>query len=120
MGGLSKPVILNEDVVKMILLNLLNNSIESFTGLERVHKEIVLEMAIDSSELRIKLSDNGCGIEKDKLENIFNPFYSTKDTGTGLGLYLINTEIINNDGRITVESNLGQGTEFNIVLPIKG
>ena len=119
-GNYKGPVVLNEDVVKMILLNLLNNSIDSFAGVDRVQKKIHLEVQIKDTEVLLTIVDNGCGIAKDKLENIFNPFYSTKDSGTGLGLYIISTEIANNDGRINVNSQFGEGTEFNIVLPIKG
>lgn len=118
-GNDGRPIILNEDVLKMILLNLINNSIDSFAGVERIQKTIQLEIEIEEMEIHIKITDNGCGIEKDKLENIFNPFYSTKDSGTGLGLYVISTEIMNNEGRISVDSVFGEGTEFNIVLPIK-
>ncbi len=74
---------------------------------------------MEESHLNIKISDNGCGIEKEIIEDIFNPFYSTKEKGTGLGLYVISTEIFNNDGKISVESNPGDGTEFDIILPIK-
>lgn len=119
-GNITKPVMINEDVLRMVLLNLINNSIDSFEGVEREEKRIYLTMKIEEDYLNIKVADNGCGIEKEKLENIFDPFYSTKDNGTGLGLYIISTEISNNDGRISVESNLGEGTEFDIVLPIKG
>ena len=119
-GNHSKRVLINEDVLKMVLLNLINNSIDSFKGVEREEKKIHLTIKIEEDYLNIKVIDNGCGIEKEKLENIFNPFYSTKENGTGLGLYIISTEISNNDGRISVESNLGEGTEFDIVLPIKG
>lgn len=119
-GNYSNPVLINEDVLRMVLLNLINNSIDSFEGVQRGDKIIQLTMKIEEDYLNIKVIDNGCGIEKEKLENIFDPFYSTKETGTGLGLYIISTEISNNDGRISVESNLGEGTEFNIVLPIKG
>ncbi len=114
-----RPVVLNEDVLKMILLNLINNSIDSFIGIEREYKYISIKVDIKDSEINIHIADNGCGIEKDKLENIFNPFYSTKDSGTGLGLYVISTEITNNDGKILVESEVGHGTDFTIVLPIK-
>lgn len=119
-GSHSKRVLINEDVLRMVLLNLINNSIDSFKGIEREEKKIHLTMKIEEDYLNIKVTDNGCGIEKEKLENIFDPFYSTKENGTGLGLYIISTEISNNDGRISVESNLGEGTEFDIVLPIKG
>ncbi|WP_129600637.1 ATP-binding protein [Anaerophilus nitritogenes] len=119
-GNHSKPVLINEDVLRMVLLNLINNSIHSFEGVEREEKKIYLTMNIEENYLNIKVIDNGCGIEKEKLENIFDPFYSTKENGTGLGLYIISTEISNNDGRISVKSNFGEGTEFDIVLPIKG
>lgn len=119
-GDHIRPVIINEDVVKMILLNLINNAIDSFADLDRLKKKIHLDLEISQTELTITIIDNGCGIGKDQLENIFNPFYSTKDSGTGLGLYLIGTEIANNDGKISVDSKFGEGTEFKIVLPIKG
>ncbi|MCT4621968.1 MAG: transporter substrate-binding domain-containing protein [Marinisporobacter sp.] len=118
-GNFSKEVFINEDVLRMLLLNLLNNSIDSFKGVEREEKKIYIRMNIEEDHLKIEVVDNGCGIEKEKLENIFNPFYSTKENGTGLGLYIISTEISNNDGKISVESNFGEGTKFDIVLPIK-
>ena len=118
-GEQLKSIVMNEDVLKMIFLNLINNSIDSFKEIERDEKIINLDIGIKENYLNIKVSDNGCGIEKEKLENVFNPFYSTKESGTGLGLYVISTEISNNDGHISVESELGKGTEFKIVLPIK-
>ncbi|WP_312653745.1 ATP-binding protein [Aminipila sp.] len=118
-GKYLRPIVMNEDVLKMILLNLLNNSIDSFEGIEREAKIIKLSLIVEESHLNIKISDNGCGIEKEIIEDIFNPFYSTKEKGTGLGLYVISTEIFNNDGKISVESNPGDGTEFDIILPIK-
>lgn len=114
-----RPIELNEDVIKMILMNLINNSIDSFAGVQRERKKIDLDISVEENELFVKIADNGCGIERDKLENIFNPFYSTKESGTGLGLYVISTEIANNEGRISVESELGQGTEFCFALPLK-
>ncbi len=114
-----KPIIMNEDVLKMILLNLINNSIDSFRDVEREVKEIRIELSVEASYLNIKVIDNGCGIEKEKLENIFNPFYSTKESGTGLGLYILSTEITNHNGYITVNSNVGEGTTFDITLKIK-
>ncbi len=119
-GKNMRSVVINEDVLKMIMLNLINNSIDSFAGISDRDKGIHVDVEMDNTKLRVKISDNGCGIEKDKLENIFNPFYSTKDSGTGLGLYIISTEITNNDGNIVVNSEYGKGTEFTITLPIKG
>ncbi|WP_432665650.1 transporter substrate-binding domain-containing protein [Wukongibacter baidiensis] len=118
-GEYSREVLINEDVLRMLLLNLINNSIDSFKGVQREEKKIYLTIIIEEDYLKIEVMDNGCGIEKEKIENVFDPFYSTKENGTGLGLYIISTEISNNDGMITVESNFGEGTKFDIVLPIK-
>jgi signal transduction histidine kinase len=69
--------------------------------------------------VEIKISDNGSGISKEDLARIFEPFYSTKgQKGTGLGLAVIWGIIDNHDGTINVESNLGKGTTFTILLPI--
>lgn len=114
----AKRVMINEDVFRMVLINLINNCIDSFGGVEREDKHIYLEIKIKEDSLNIRIEDNGSGIEKTKIDNIFDPFYSTKENGTGLGLYILSTEISNNDGSISVESNLGEGTKFNIILPI--
>lgn len=114
----TKRVMINEDVLRMVLINLINNSIDSFGGIKREEKHIYLEIKIVKDSLNIRIEDNGSGIEKAKVDNIFDPFYSTKENGTGLGLYILSTEISNNDGRISVESNLGEGTRFDIILPI--
>ena len=72
----------------------------------------------DRNFIEIKVSDNGCGIEQDDLEKIFDPFYSTKgQKGTGLGLSVIWGIIDNHKGKITVDSQIGKGTTFTIHLP---
>lgn len=69
--------------------------------------------------VEIKISDNGSGISKEDLARIFEPFYSTKgQKGTGLGLAVIWGIIDNHDGTINVESDLGRGTTFTILLPV--
>ena len=69
--------------------------------------------------IEIKISDNGSGISKEDLPRIFEPFYSTKgQKGTGLGLAVIWGIIDNHDGTINVESEIGKGTTFTILLPI--
>ena len=68
--------------------------------------------------LEVKVSDTGCGISKENIPKIFEPFYSTKgQKGTGLGLAVIWGIIDNHDGTINVESELNKGTTFTILLP---
>jgi signal transduction histidine kinase/ABC-type amino acid transport substrate-binding protein len=110
----------NEDIFKLLILNLLNNSIDSFENVFRDFKRIEIKIEKMGSLLIIEVSDNGCGMDETELENIFNPFYTTKESGTGLGLYIITTEIEKLNGKITASSNMGIGTTFHIELPIEG
>ncbi|MCS7072668.1 MAG: response regulator, partial [Anaerolinea sp.] len=71
----------------------------------------------DASEIVITFSDTGCGISPDHVERIFDPFFSTKPNGTGLGLFVSHGIIQAHNGKIEVESELGIGTTFTIRLP---
>lgn len=116
--GLDGEAAVNEEVLRMVVQNLIKNAYDSFSGIEREDKKISLSADFTEDKLLINISDNGCGIETEKLDKVFDPFFSTKDTGTGLGLYIVNTEVENNNGKISVESEIGKGTSFDIVLPI--
>jgi signal transduction histidine kinase len=69
----------------------------------------------------ITVSDTGAGIPEEIRANIFNPFFTTKESrkGGGLGLYIVYNEISKLNGKITVESEVGTGTTFTIQLPVK-
>jgi len=61
--------------------------------------------------------DTGLGMEKEVVQNIFNPFFTTKDTGTGLGLMVSQGIVQDHEGWIEVESELGKGSMFKVYLP---
>ena len=69
----------------------------------------------------IKVTDNGSGIDKEHLKNIFTMFYQADDssTGTGLGLYIVNEAVEKLQGKIIVDSKLGEGTTFTVLIPNK-
>lgn len=71
----------------------------------------------DGDHLCISISDTGAGIPPDKLPRIFDPFYTTKETGSGLGLATCHSIIQRHDGLIEVDSTVGKGTTFRILLP---
>lgn len=86
--------------------------------------ELTITLSIDEDVLinnrptiKIIIQDTGTGIPKDALEKIFQPFYTTKQTGSGLGLYIVKTIIDKHDGKIYVDSEEGKGTKFIIHLP---
>lgn len=107
----------NQESLKHIFLNLISNSIDALTngGL------ISIELNKKGNMLLIKFSDNGTGISEENLENILNPFFTTKQCGkgTGLGLYIAYNEIQKHGGNITVKSKLGVGTTFYIDIPLR-
>lgn len=116
--GSNEDVVVNTDVIKLALLNLLSNGVEAFeSGV--VDKIITVECKIEASILKIKVHDNGCGIAPDDLEQIFNPFYTTKAFGNGLGLYIVSSELEKIRGKISVKSEDGVGTCFEMLIPVE-
>ncbi len=71
-------------------------------------------------QIEIRISDTGCGIEQAKLDRIFEPFFTTKEVGkgTGLGMSIAYDIVKKHNGKITVQSTVGEGTTFTIILPV--
>ena len=108
----------NINQMKQVFMNILNNACQAMPDGGTL--KIGTEFISDQKEICIKMSDTGTGIEKDNLEKIFDPFYTTKSVGegTGLGLSISYGIIKSHGGHIDVESEIGVGTEFKIYLPI--
>jgi PAS domain S-box-containing protein len=99
--------------IKQAFINILKNSIQAVCE----NGKIDIEIKEEKENVLISIRDNGVGIEKEKIEKIFYPFYTTKKEGTGLGLFIAYQLIKENEGQINVKSELGIGTEFLIYLP---
>ena len=67
--------------------------------------------------VQVEIQDQGSGIPSDQLSKIFEPFYTTKETGTGLGLYITKQLVERNGGHISVKSKLNTGTRFILKFP---
>jgi len=102
--------------LKQLLLNILTNSIESIEK----SGEILIETGYleKESKITIEISDTGKGIPDDILNNIFDPFFTSKETGTGLGLTISHEIIVAHGGDIFFEKNEGGGTKCIITLPV--
>jgi signal transduction histidine kinase/ABC-type amino acid transport substrate-binding protein len=98
--------------IKQILINLLINSVEA------IEKEgnINLTVKEEKGSVLVIIEDNGEGIEEKDLKSIFDPFYTTKPTGTGLGLFICYKYIKENKGEIKIESKKGKGTKIYIIF----
>jgi signal transduction histidine kinase len=78
--------------------------------------EVFVENGGDNAVVRVR--DNGCGIPADKLARIFNPFFTTKEKGTGLGMAISKKIVEGHAGAMDVVSEAGRGTEFVVSLPL--
>ena len=101
--------------INQMLVNLLRNGIQSIveSGVVEVSTQFLAPQ-----EVLLVVRDTGSGIPPNVLENVFNPFFTTKPDGTGLGLPICQHIAGDHSGRITVESQVGQGTTFSIYLPL--
>jgi two-component system, NtrC family, nitrogen regulation sensor histidine kinase NtrY len=103
----------DRDQIEQVIINLMKNAIQAF-GNER-DKKIRIRGWIDAlSKIHIAVEDNGAGIEKEALERIFIPFFTTKKTGSGIGLSLSRQIMRLHKGNISAESRIGEGTVFTL------
>jgi signal transduction histidine kinase len=112
-----KPLLIDEKKIKQVLINLVVNAIHAVE--KDGHIWISTGINKPTGDLVVKVKDDGHGIEKKHLKNIFDPFYTTKPTGegTGLGLSVSYGIIKNHGGNIFVDSQTGAGTTFTVTLP---
>ncbi len=104
----------DEVLLRQAFTNIFQNAIDAMPegGELRIHTKLRDE------SLELTISDTGHGIPEDIRSKIFLPFFTTKEKGTGLGLALVQKIIVSHGGTIDVESSMGQGTTFSIVLPL--
>ena len=104
----------DERYLKQALLNLIKNAQSAMPkgGL------LTIATQAEDNEIRISVCDTGGGINDKDLAKIFEPYFTTRDNGTGLGLTLVFKIIQEHRGEIAVESREGEGTNFEITLPV--
>ena len=106
----------NEDGITQVLLNLFYNAIEAMDteGVLTIQTEYVPETGI----VHVRVQDDGPGISPEDIPMLFDPFYTTKQKGTGLGLYISQKILAEHRGNIEVDANLEVGTAFVMSLPV--
>jgi PAS domain S-box-containing protein len=108
------------DLVRMmqVFTNLFLNAIQAVNRGGKLTVSTQLERKTPTRSLRITVADNGRGISPAQRASIFDPFYTTRSDGTGLGLTIVKKIVEQHDGRIEVEGQEGKGTQFTILLPL--
>jgi signal transduction histidine kinase len=108
-------VLANEGALEQVLLNLLLNAIQA----SRSGDQVMIKCEVDMNELNLIIEDNGKGIEEEELKQIFEPFYSKRPGGTGLGLFLSKIMVKMWGGDIRVSSKPGAGSVFTVMCPLQ-
>jgi two-component system NtrC family sensor kinase len=111
------PIIASDQArLQQVFLNLINNAIDAIGK----DGEIQVKSRCSDSFIKVEIKDNGPGIPQDKQKKVFDPFYTTKETGkgTGLGLWVSYDIIEKMGGKIRLVSEVGKGTTFTVELPI--
>jgi C4-dicarboxylate-specific signal transduction histidine kinase len=107
-------LLIDQQQMEQVLINLVKNAIEAFNG--QNEKKVKLRVYQQFQYKVIEVEDNGPGIIKEALDKIFVPFYTTKSSGSGIGLSLSRQLVRMNGGNLTVESTPNESTIFKIVF----
>lgn len=109
------PVVLDVDLFKQALFNLIRNAQLAMPN----GGELILTTRREGGEAALDVIDTGCGIPAEDLPHIFEPFFSTRKGGTGLGLPTVRRVVEAHGGSIAVESEPGRGSKFTLRLPLR-
>lgn len=106
-----------ETELEQVILNIVNNSVDAFVERQLENREINISVLSKQEFTILILEDNAGGVETDKLEKLFDPYYTTKSTGTGTGLYMVKLVIKNSFGGDLKVNNSSKGLRYIIALP---
>ena len=116
-----EPIVGDRVQIQQVLINLLTNAIEALRGSERRARRITIRsLAVDQHDVLLEVSDTGTGIAPGELDQIFQPFFTTKATGTGLGLPLCRTIVEEHGGKLWASPGEEHGATFHLRLPRSG
>jgi signal transduction histidine kinase len=102
--------------LQQVVLNLVMNAIEAMSGVS--HRQLAITTRnTDEDRVQVIVRDSGTGIDPDTMSKIFDPFYTTKPGGMGMGLSICRSIVQNHGGRLWAASNEGPGASFHFALP---
>ncbi len=113
------PISLDKHQIQQVITNLVMNSLDAMDEDGVLTIETQREKKMSEDVVHVMVTDSGVGIPEDEITKIFQPFYSTKEKGTGMGLAICRRIINEHGGEISVESRVGKGTTFSVILPVR-
>ena len=116
------PLVNGDSVaLQQVILNLIVNGVQAMRGTSSEHREIILITSTLGDFVQLSVRDYGVGFDAKLADRLFDPFYTTKSMGTGMGLAICRTIIESHGGRIWATSNDDCGATFHMCLPtVKG
>ena len=110
-------VLADSSLIQQSILNLINNAMQAMPE-DRKDPAITVSTFMENDMVKISVADNGCGMTEEQMSKIFEPYYTTKSSGTGLGLTVLFKIMKQHEGDVTVNSTPGVGSEFTLQIPV--
>ena len=107
---------IDPEKIRIALINILTNAIEALEGVS--DPQIKIQTTLTGTHLRLDIQDNGVGMDEESSSRLFQPFYTSKKTGMGLGMSSTKTILNKHNAEVEVKSELGEGTKFSIYFPV--
>jgi C4-dicarboxylate-specific signal transduction histidine kinase len=104
--------------LQQVIINLMMNGIEAMQSVTDRPRKLVIQSAQDKTHLVVSVTDRGVGIAVDDADRLFNPFFTTKASGMGMGLSICRSIIEAHDGRLWATANVPHGATFQFTLPL--
>ena len=112
--GLGDHLRINRERLQQVVINLLKNALEAMPE----GGKLAFRSFQDKDRMVLEVTDTGIGIPPESRGHLFDPFFTTRPGGTGLGLWIVYGLVRSMDGEIAVVSETGQGSQFKMILPV--
>jgi C4-dicarboxylate-specific signal transduction histidine kinase len=115
------PVLGDRIQLQQVILNLMLNGIEAMTGVSDRNRRLMIRSEMqDANQIRVSVEDCGIGVKAENMSRLFEPFFTTRSQGIGMGLPISRSIVEAHGGRLWAESTVNQGSVFQFTLPIGG
>jgi PAS domain S-box-containing protein len=111
------PVLVDEIQIQQVLLNLIRNGIDAMENVNPEDKRLIVRTRQLDNKIEISITDYGCGLPEDAEHKLFQPFFTTKKSGMGMGLSISRSIVHSHGGNMTFEANADRGATFSFTLP---